>query len=376
MKIFHLADLHLGKKVNGFSMIEEQKYILIKILNAIDEHNPDGVVIAGDVYDKSVPSTEAVELFNDFICRLSERNIKTFIISGNHDSAQRLAFASDLINKAGIYFSPVYDGNCRANCLKDKYGVLNIYMLPFIKPANARAVFNNAKIDSYTDAVKAAVENMQINAEERNILVTHQFVAGASSCDSEEISVGGSDNVAVNVFDDFDYVALGHLHSPQSVGRDVVRYSGTPLKYSFSEVNHKKSITVVDFKEKRNVKISEIPLIPKRDLKEITGTYDELVSKKFYENLNTDDYYHITLTDEFDVYDAVDRLRCVYPNLMKLDYNNRRTNSNETVDGSKIKKSESEYFEELYAKQNGDEMSDEQRVFIENLIDELKKGEV
>lgn len=374
MKIFHLADLHLGKKVNGFSMIDEQKYILIKILNAVDKHNPDGVIIAGDVYDKSVPSTEAVELFNDFICKLSERNVKTFIISGNHDSAQRLAFASDLINKAGIYFSPVYDGSCSANCLEDEYGIVNIYMLPFIKPANARAVFSDAKIDSYTDAVKTAIENMQINTKERNILVTHQFVAGAASCDSEEISVGGSENVAVNVFDAFDYVALGHLHSPQSVGRESVRYSGTPLKYSFSEVNHKKSITVVDFKEKGNIAISEIPLIPRRDLKEITGTYDELVSKKFYENLDRDDYYHITLTDEQDVYDAVDRLRSVYPNLMKLDYNNKRTNSNETIDGSTRKKSESEYFEELYAKQNGDEMNDEQRAFIEDLIKELKNN--
>lgn len=372
MKFFHLADLHLGKKVNGFSMIDEQKYILIKILNALDAYHPDGVIIAGDVYDKSVPSTEAVELFDDFICKLSERNIKTFIISGNHDSAQRLAFASNLINKAGIYFSPVYDGNCCVNRLEDEYGALNIYMLPFIKPANVRAVFSDVRIESYTDAVRTAIENMQINTDERNILVTHQFVAGASSCNSEEISVGGSDNVAVNVFDAFDYVALGHLHSPQCVGSDFVRYSGTPLKYSFSEVNHKKSITVVDFKEKGSVEISEIPLIPRRDLKEITGRYDELVSKKFYDSLNREDYYHITLTDEQDVYDAVERLRSVYPNLMKLDYNNKRTNSNETVGSSKRRKSESEYFEELYAKQNGDEMNDEQRAFIENLIEELK----
>lgn len=372
MKIFHLSDLHFGKKVNGFSMIEEQEYIILKILQAIDSEKPDALLIAGDVYDKSIPSAEAVRLFDKFLFSLSQKQLKVFIISGNHDSAQRLSFASRLISEAGIYISPAYDGNIHPCTLTDEYGKLNIYMLPFIKPADVRAAFKDIAVESYNDAVRIAIENMHIDTKERNILVCHQFVTGSVRCDSEEVSVGGIDNVDANVFDGFDYVALGHIHSPQWVGREAVRYCGTPLKYSFSEANHKKSITVVELKEKGKVDIKLIPLEARRDLKEISSSYEIITSKSFYESLNRQDYYRITLTDEEDIYDAVTKLRVIYPNLMKLDYSNRRTAACEEITATE-KKSELEYFAELYEKQNGCPLSDVQAQYITKIIEEVKE---
>ena len=245
MKLIHLSDLHLGKRVNEYSMVEDQKYILKEILRIIDEVSCDGVIIAGDVYDKSVPSAEAVTLFDDFLCDLADRHLRVFVISGNHDSAERMSFGARLIDAAGIHISPAYNGHTAPITLTDEYGKINIYMLPFVKPVNVRKFFEDEIIETYTDAMRVAVSNMSINTEERNILVTHQFVTGATRTESEEISVGGTDNVDVSVFDGFDYVALGHIHSPQSCSEARVRYSGTPLKYSFSEAKDEKSVTVI-----------------------------------------------------------------------------------------------------------------------------------
>ena len=374
MKLIHLSDLHLGKRVNEFSMLEDQEYILTKIINIVDEQSPQGVIIAGDVYDKSVPSAEAVELFDDFLFRLSKRNLKVFVISGNHDSAERIAFGGRLMDKSGIYMSPVYNGKVKPIVLEDDYGSLNVYMLPFIKPSNVRRFYPENEIVSYTDAIKCAVSEMNINEAQRNVLITHQFVTGALRTESEDVSVGGTDNVDVSAFDGFDYVALGHLHRSQKCGREFVRYSGTPLKYSFSEAKDVKSVTVVELKEKGNMGLSFIPLIPKRDMVEIKGKYDEIVLKSFYVGTTYDeDYMHITLTDEEDIPDVLTKLRVIYKNIMKLDYDNLRTRHSVEITGASDVKSKSplEHFSEFYEQQNGQPLSKEQSSFMMEIIEQI-----
>lgn len=377
MKFIHLSDLHIGKRVNEFSMIEDQKYILLEILSIIEKEEADAVLISGDIYDKSQPSNEAVNLFDEFIFKLSKLNVKTYIISGNHDSAEKLSFAYRFIEKSNVFISPVYNGEIKKHTLLDKWGKVNIYMLPFIKPINVKLQFEDEEISSYTDAIKVAIKHMDVNENERNIILSHQFVTGAIRSDSEEISLGGTDNVDVCAYDNFDYVALGHIHSPQKLVRDTVRYSGTPLKYSFSECRHNKSVTVVEMKEKGNVSITQIPLVPMRDMVEIKGKYDEVMAKSFYENLNADkDYFHITLTNEEDVADALLKLRTVYKNIMKLDYDNKRTRAAATV-GTTVSQSKSplELFDELYEMQNGAKPSEEQEAVLLSLIKEIWEGE-
>ena len=376
MKFLHLSDLHIGKRVNEFSMLEDQEYILTKIINIIDDEKPDAVIIAGDVYDKSVPSAEAVQLFDDFLCRLAQRKLQVFVISGNHDSAERMAFGGRLMDISGVHMSPVYNGNVEPISLDDEFGKVNFFMLPFVKPANVRRFFEDAQIESYTDAVRVAVENMNVNSDERNVIVTHQFVTGAEKCESEEISVGGSDNVDASVFDCFDYVALGHIHGPQNIGSERVRYCGTPLKYSFSEAKHKKSVTIVEMGAKGSLEIKTIALEPKRDMREIKGTYAEITLKENYINTNTDDYMHITLTDEEDIPDAIGKLRVVYPNLMKLDYDNKRTRSSAKLDIIKNieQRSPLDLFSEFYEKQNNQPMTDGQSEFMKSLIESIWEG--
>lgn len=373
MKLLHLADLHIGKRVNEFSMIEDQRYILTKILNIIDEEKPDAILIAGDVYDKSVPSSEAVEVLDKFINDIASRKIETFIISGNHDGAERLAFASKLIDTTGIHISPAYNGNIDAKTLNDEYGSVNFYMLPFIKPINVKQIFKLEENISYSEAVKIAIEKMNIDKSQRNVLLSHQFVTGASVCDSEDLSVGGTDGVSASVYEDFDYVALGHIHGPQRVSRDTIRYSGTPLKYSFSEVNHKKSVTIVNIGEKGNVTVSTIPLNAKRDLVELKGKYDELMDKSFYDKKNLDDYYHITLTDENDVVDAIFKLGKIYKNIMKLDYDNARTQSigKLTAVNDVEHKQPIELIDDFYKKQNGLDMDENQLSYINSIIEKV-----
>jgi exonuclease sbcCD, D subunit len=374
MKFMHLSDLHLGKRVNEFSMLEDQVYILNKIVNIIDLEKPAAIILAGDIYDKPIPPAEAVELFDDFLYKLSQRNLKVFIISGNHDSAERIAFGARLFDKTGIYMSPVYTGNISPIEMSDEFGKINIYMLPFIKPVHVRRYFPDTEITSYTDAVSTVIENMHLDTGIRNILITHQFVTGASRTESEDISVGGSDNVNADVFRDFDYVALGHIHRSQSCGSEYIRYSGTPLKYSFSESKDTKSITVIDIKEKGNIKLDFIPLTPLRDMVEIKGTYDDLMLKSFYENTTyPDDYVHITLTDENDILDVITRLRVVYKNIMKLDYDNQRTRSNSEINliNDMESKSPLELFDIFYDSRNGQPLNNEQREFMESIIEDI-----
>lgn len=379
MKFIHLSDLHLGKRVNEFSMLEDQEFILIKILNIIDEQQPDGVIIAGDVYDKSMPPAEAVELFDNFLVNLAKRNVKVFVISGNHDSAERIAFGGRLMDKSGVYLSPVYNGHVSPITLTDAHGEVNVYLLPFIKPAHVRRYYPDRDIASYTDAVRVAVEEMQVDTTKRNLLVTHQFVTGASRTESEEVSVGGTDNVDASVFTAFDYVALGHIHRAQKCGGgEYIRYSGTPLKYSFSEAGDHKVVTVVTLGEKGEVALDFLPLIPKRDLVEIKGTYEELTYKGFWENTTyTQDYMHITLTDEEDIPDALAKLRVIYKNIMKLDYDNHRTRTANEITGAEQvqEKSPYEHFSTFYELQNGQPMSEEQAAFVLSLIEHIWEGE-
>ncbi len=373
MKFIHLSDLHLGKRVNEFSMIEDQKYILLQTINIIDDEKPDAVIIAGDIYDKSIPSEEAMLLFDDFLLRLSKRNISVFVISGNHDSSVRLSDHSKLIENQGIYLSPVYDGTLKPVSMEDEYGEINVYILPFIKPVVVKQYFGDEEINSYTDAVRVAIKHMNVDCNKRNVLVAHQFVLGATTCESEEHIVGGLDSVSSDVFDCFDYVALGHIHGKQYIGRETVRYCGTLLKYSFSEKNHVKSVTVVDIKEKGNIDIREVMLTPKRDLREIKGSYEDITNRKNYEGTNVDDYVHIVLTDEEDVIDAIGKLRTIYPNIMKLSYDNKRTRENNvlTEAGAIEEKSPLELFEEFYTMQNNVSMSPWQTDYVKELIEEI-----
>lgn len=374
MKFLHLADLHLGKRVNGFSMLEDQAHILRQILAILDDEQPDGVLIAGDVYDKSVPSVEAVGLLDGFLTELRARGVPVLLISGNHDSPERLAFGGRVMDSCGIHISPVYDGALAPVTLHDAFGPVHVWLLPFVKPAHVRRWFPDADIESYTDAVAEAVAHMDIDTAARNVLVTHQFVTGGTRSGSEELSVGGTDNVDSGVFAPFDYVALGHLHGAQHIGRETIRYAGSPLKYSFSEARQHKSVTVVTLGEKGDVQVRTVALTPLRELREIRGSYDELTARSFYEHTTyRSDYLHLILTDEQDVFDAMSRLRTIYPYLMTLDYDNARTRAagGMSVPAETEQRTPLELFEALYTRQNHQPMSEVQRAYIAQLMEQI-----
>lgn len=374
MKFLHLADLHLGKRVNGFSMLEDQAHILRQILAILDDEQPDGVLIAGDVYDKSVPPVEAVELLDGFLTELRARGVPVLLISGNHDSPERLAFGGRVMDSCGIHISPVYDGALAPVTLQDAFGPVHVWLLPFVKPAHVRRWFPDADIESYTDAMAEAVAHMDIDTAARNVLVTHQFVTGGTRSGSEELSVGGTDNVDSGVFAPFDYVALGHLHGAQHIGRETIRYAGSPLKYSFSEARQHKSVTVVTLGKKGDVQVRTVALTPLRELREIRGSYDELTARSFYEHTTyRSDYLHLILTDEQDVFDAMSRLRTIYPYLMTLDYDNARTRAagGMSVPAETERRTPLELFEALYQRQNHQPMSEVQREYIAQLMEQI-----
>ena len=374
MKFLHLADLHLGKRVNGFSMLEDQAHILRQILAILDDEQPDGVLIAGDVYDKSVPPVEAVELLDGFLTELCARGVQVLLISGNHDSPERLAFGGRVMDSCGIHISPVYDGAVAPVTLHDELGPVHVWLLPFVKPAHVRRWFPDADIESYTDAIAEAVAHMDIDTAARNVLVTHQFVTGGTRSGSEELSVGGTDNVDSGIFAPFDYVALGHLHGAQHIGRETIRYAGSPLKYSFSEARQHKSVTVVTLGEKGDVQVCTVALTPLRELREIRGSYDELTARSFYEHTTyRSDYLHLILTDEQDVFDAMSRLRTIYPYLMTLDYDNARTRAagGMSVPAETERRTPLELFEALYQRQNHQPMSEVQREYIAQLMEQI-----
>ncbi|MCI8828159.1 MAG: exonuclease SbcCD subunit D [Ruminiclostridium sp.] len=376
MKLIHLSDLHLGKRVNEFSMLEDQRHILSQITAMVEAERPDAVLIAGDVFDKPTPSAEAVTLLDSFLVDLSSLACPVFLISGNHDSPERLAFGGRLMAGSGIHLAPVYDGQVRPFLLQDSHGTVALYLLPFLKPAQLRRFFPDVELDSYTDALRTAIAAMNLDPQARNVLVTHQFVTGATRSESEEISVGGTDNVDASVFDPFDYVALGHLHSPQTVGRETLRYCGTPLKYAFSELKEK-SVTVVELGEKGDTKVRTLPLTPLRAMVELRGCYEELTRRSFYEHTSyQEDYVHITLTDEMDIPEAMGKLRTIYHKLMKLSYDNGRTRAAASTQTGEREPPASPLalLEEFYQAQNGASLSSEQRRFAQSLMEEIWAG--
>lgn len=378
----HLADLHLGKRVNGFSMMEDQEYILNRILEIMEEEQPDGLLIAGDVYDKTIPPAEAVRLMDDFLTAVAAKHVPVFLISGNHDSAERVAFGHQLMQGSGIWISPVYDGTIRHHTLEDRWGEVNIYLIPFLRPSVVRSFFPDAEIGDYTDALGTILEGLQLDTSKRNVVLAHQFVtvAGAQpeTCDSEQLSVGGLDRVDGSVFSPFDYTALGHLHGPQRVGSETIRYAGSPLKYSFSELHQKKSVTVAELREKGETEIRQIPLQPRREMTELRGTFEEILEEARKKGEPQTDYYHMILTDETDVVDALSRLREYYPNIMLLDYDNRRTRSQKEVEqlDRVEERTPGELFAALYEQQNGQEMDSDRKEYLDGLIREIWEEQV
>ncbi len=374
MKFMHLSDLHIGKRLNEFSLAEDQAHILDKILETAKNERVDAVIIAGDIYDRSVPSVEGVRLFDRFITALSEMGIYVFIISGNHDSPERLAFGSDLMAASRVFISPVYEGDIEPVKLSDEFGDIFVYLLPFVKPAQLRHYFPDEKIESYTQMMEFIVSRMDIDKSKRNILVTHQYAAGAEKSDSEEtLTAGGTESIDFGVFSDFDYTALGHIHKAQFIGGKSVRYCGTPLKYSFNEEYQEKTLTILELSEKGRISFTEIPLQPLRDMRTIKGTYEELTALSFYGNTNTDDYIRAILTDEDDVVNAMARLRTIYPNLMTMSYENSRTKADFQINDNYVyeDKSPMEHFSDFFEMVNGSKMSEKQRKFTAELIEKI-----
>lgn len=377
MRFLHTSDLHIGKKVNEFSMLEDQEHILKQILQIAGEYRPEGILIAGDIYDKGIPGVEAVTLFDWFLTELYQRGLMVFMVSGNHDSSERVEFGGRILTDNKIHIAGTYQGKLEKVTLWDEHGPLNIYLLPFIKPALVRRYY--PEVTTYQEAVEAILKQEDIHKEERNILIAHQFITSGETeperCESETVSIGGLDNIDASVFEAFDYVALGHLHGPQGIGRDTIRYAGSPLKYSFSEARQIKSVTLVEFGKKAELSYSKIPLQPLRDLRQIKGPIEALTDPKVYSQGNTLDYIHATLTDEEEIYDAIGKLRAVYPNIMRLDFENSRTawNAEALLAAAKVEERSSlELFEEFYEYQNNQPMSEEQKAILKKLFGEME----
>ncbi|MCM1288034.1 MAG: exonuclease SbcCD subunit D [Clostridium sp.] len=367
MKFLHLGDLHLGKTLNDFDLIEDQRYILDQILRIADKESIDGVFIAGDVYDKSIPSEAATKLLDYFLIELTKREIKVFMVSGNHDSDDRLNYGSTLFASNQIFISAVFDGTLHKQSFADENTEIDIYMLPFVKASQVKHYFPDEDIESYNDAVRTIIRNTPINKNNKNILVAHQFVAGRGEdpilAGSESVgtqSVGMVEKIGYDCFDDFDYVALGHIHSPQRVGRDEVRYSSAPLKYSLSEVNSEKSIPLITVSAEEKVKIELVPLKPMRNMRHIKGTLKELLNKKNVKM--SEDFIYATLTDENIINDAMGVFRQTYPNTVRIDYDNSHTREIEQVDISRIaeNKSFTELIEDFYRLIYGCEITEEE----------------
>ncbi len=381
MKLLHLADLHIGKRVYEYSMLEEQKAALLQAFRMVKEHGVDAVLIAGDVYDKTIPTIEGVKLFDTFLTALKQKQVPVFIISGNHDSAERLSFGRHLFEQAEIYLSGTYEEEILKKTMTDEFGEVDIYLLPFLKPQQIEPAEDEEKPQDYTEAVALVLSRLNINPNNRNVLLAHQFVGGGAMeperTDSETQSVGGVDMVDYRVFDAFDYVALGHLHGAQQVGRETVRYAGSPVKYSFSEARQVKSATLITLGEKSaeggsSITIEKLPFTPVHDMREIKGTLEQLTSPEVLEESDSLDYMHITLTDEEEIYDVFGRLRAVYPNLMALDFDNSRTRAEGAValTGEIMReKNTMELFRDFFEQQAGCELSPMQEQIMKDIIE-------
>ncbi len=378
MKFLHLSDLHIGKTVNGFSMLEEQRHVFGQIIGYIDSEKPDAVLIAGDVYDRTVPSVEAVRLFDDYLTGLAAKEVTVILISGNHDSPERLNYASRLLSERKLHLCGVFDGTLRSVTLSDMYGDLTFWMLPFIKPSGVRGMFADKEIDSHTDAINAVLEAAEIDCSERNVLLSHQFYTAAGvtpiRSESEINPVGSLEAVDAGLLSKFDYVALGHLHGSQGIGGSV-RYAGSPIKYSFSEWKQEKSATLVEIKEKGNMTVTTLPIKPLRDMREIKGPLEHILSDEVSSQGNKEDYLRVILTDEDEIIDPMGKIRSVYPNVMALDFENSRISIDvsSTQLGTDQRLSPYDLFSEFFLEMSGSVMSEEQAQIVRELLE--KEGE-
>ena len=375
MKIAHISDLHLGKQLHGFSLIEDQEFILNKILSLCIEHKVEVLLVAGDIFDKNVASIDALKIFRKFLNDLVQNGIKIMIISGNHDSAERLTFGSEFMEEKGIYFSKIFDGTVEAIKMQDEFGPINFYLMPFIKPGEVKHFFPDEEIKSYDDAVRVTVKNIQPNTNERNIIIAHQAVLGSEKCDSEEGIIGGLDIISSDIFADFDYVALGHIHTPQKIGKNIV-YCGSPLKYSISEMQKDKHLPIINICEKEKFSLKDVQyesLIPLRDIREIKSNFYEIIEMSKKDPHNKEDFINIILTDEDEVLDALSTLRQIYPNIIQLSYENSETQNTATLDEiiSEKQKSPLEIFEDFFENRSGRSLSFEQKDYMKELIEKI-----
>lgn len=371
MKFLHLSDLHLGKQMNDLCLLPDQEAILQQILSLAETEQADAVLIAGDVYQRSTPQAEAMALFDRFVSALAEKGKKVFVISGNHDSALRISYFASLVKQAGVHVTENFDGRLQSSSLQDRDGEVVLWMLPFVRPAQVKRFLPEEKIVTCQDAVAAVIRRAAIDPKKRNVLIAHQFIAGSETCDSEEHMVGGLDAIDASVFDVFDYVALGHIHKAQKVGRETLRYAGSPLKYSFSECNHHKSVTLVDLQEKGQVQLRRLPLYPLRDVRQIEGMMEDLLRMPYSE-----DYVWVTVHDELVPPDARITLSVNFPNMMKFSVVNSRTKQDINVLATEKmeNKTAAELFCDFYSLQNNGQLpTDAHRNVLEKVIRELEE---
>lgn len=380
MKFFHLSDLHIGKQLHLYSLKEEQRAVLNEIIQYAEKEKPQAIVIAGDVYDKSVPSAEAVAVFDEFIRRLSELSLKILVISGNHDSPERLEFAGSLLEKQGLYIAglpPVKETDrIKKVVLCDEEGEVCFWLLPFLKPSYVRGIFQDKENLSYTEAVKMLLEREEMDLSVRNVLVTHQFFTASGKeplrSDSETVYVGGAGNVDISAVQNFDYVAMGHIHKAQSVGEARFRYCGTPLKYSAGESKDTKTLTSVTLGKKgQTAAIKELSLSPVRDVQQLKGRFEELMK------LGTEDYVSLTLTDEKMPYQPREQLEKVFPNILELKVENTRTKRELSGFLKEAEQAEpSVLFENFYEEIHGISMTEEERKLVGEILEKVQEDRV
>ena len=384
LKIIHTADWHIGKLVHGLHMTEDQNYLLKQFVRLVDEEKPDVVVIAGDIYDRTIPPVEAVELMDKILTEiLIECKTKIIMITGNHDSSDRVGFANQILRNHGLYIRTDLEKSIDPIVISDEFGIVNFYPIPFIEPILVRKLYDDDSIKTFDDSMKAIMKEIDggIDKSERNICITHGFVIGTDTLDTSEserpLTVGGSEYVSADYFDVFDYVALGHLHGPQRVKSEKIRYSGSLMKYSFSEALQKKSVTIVNMDEKGEAVIEQRFLQPIRDMRIIKGNLNDLIDERVYSQSNTDDYIMAIITDEGELVDPISKLRAVYPNILKLSRESNDTDDdNRTSAGSDfLKKNPDELFEEFYMNISSKEYTKEKKEIVENVVDEINYSE-
>ncbi len=380
MKFLHISDLHIGKVVNGFSMLKEQKFALEQVMSVAEKEQVDGVIIAGDVYDRSIPTGEAVALLDYFLTSLIEMGKEVYLISGNHDSPERIGFAQNILEKKGLHIAGVMTKDVKTIVKEDEYGKVNIYLLPFATPKVMKYVLEKEDLEcNYHCCIEEFVKRMGVNDEERNLLVTHHFVVGdrkmpmLSDLEMENL-VGGTEPIDGILFEDFDYVALGHIHRPQKVSRETIRYAGSLVKYSFSEIEHKKSMTVVELKEKGQVLIKEIPFVPLHDMRILKGKLSDLTKKEVVEAENREDFVQVILTDREELFEPMEQLRAVYPNIMQLviEKNIREEKEVSFSSVNLTKRTTKQLFEQFYETVMGQGLEEEQVALVEKLIEDIK----